>query len=184
MSARLLLLGELRRALGDERVSLGHERAVPELARDDHLAPLPEWIGHDARVGDRHRGGAVPVAHAETEVVADVPDGAVDHPAGEVVRAAGLDVAGLAGLGGGAEAGVDQGRREQHGGREGDDKPKLALARGVHSPDASAGWDAPGPAMAPGTGAAVSRSSRAPRDARWGRSAPPSPARRKPWTRS
>src|SRR3954447_20207295 len=51
--AAVLRLGELGRALGDERVPLGHEGPVPELALDDHLAPLPEGIRHHARVGDR-----------------------------------------------------------------------------------------------------------------------------------
>src|SRR3954452_22438128 len=180
MSAGLLVLRELRRAFRDERVALADERAALELTRDDHLAPLAEGVGHHARVGDRHRGGAVAVAHAEAELVAPVADRPLDHLSGELVGAARLELARLARLRGGAEARVDQGRREQDGGREGDDKPELALARGVHSPDASAGWGAPRPAMAPETGAGARPSSRAPRGAPWGRSAPRSRKRRRP----
>ena len=45
----------------------------------------------------------------------------VDHLAGELVRAAGLDLTGLAGLGGGAEAGVDHGRRHNKNKNEAND---------------------------------------------------------------
>src|SRR5215216_3248515 len=61
ISARLLVLRELRRALRHERVALGDEGAVLQLARDDHLAPLPERVGDDARVLDRHRAGPLAV---------------------------------------------------------------------------------------------------------------------------
>src|SRR3954468_24181858 len=98
MSARLLVLRELGRALRDQRVALAHEGAVLEPARDDHLASVAEGVGHDARVRHRDRLRAVAVTHAEPERVANVPDRAVHDLAREVVRAARLDLARLAGL--------------------------------------------------------------------------------------
>src|SRR4051812_5874195 len=66
-----LVLGELRRALRDQRVLLADEdRALPA-HRDDDLAVLPERVGHRAGVpdGDRRRS-ALAVAHPEVERVA------------------------------------------------------------------------------------------------------------------
>ena len=57
--------GELRRALGDQRVGLADEAGAPPAHGDDHLAPVAEGIGHRARVADRHRSRARAVAHAE-----------------------------------------------------------------------------------------------------------------------
>src|SRR5688500_17113205 len=60
-------LGELRRALRDERVLLAHERAVLALADgDDDLAALAERIGDRALVAHRAgRGPARALGHAE-----------------------------------------------------------------------------------------------------------------------
>src|SRR4051794_2058550 len=62
----LLVLGELRRALRDERVALAHERAVGALAdRHDDLAALAERVRDAALVADRDGRRPRPLAHAE-----------------------------------------------------------------------------------------------------------------------
>src|SRR3954454_4978525 len=132
ISSRRLLLGELRGALGDERVALAHEGAVPELALDDHLAAVVERVRDLACVAHRHRGAAVAVADAAEELAAAMPDRAVHVLAGHLVRAAGLDLRGLAGLRRCAEARVDEGRREHDSCPQGDDEADSPLAGRVH----------------------------------------------------
>src|SRR5215208_1301379 len=110
-------LRELRRTLRDERVALGHEGAVLELAGDDHLASLAKRVRHNPDVGDRHGLTAVAVADAEAQGIAPVLDGARHDLSGHLVRAPGLELARLAGLGGRAEARVDECGRKQDGGR-------------------------------------------------------------------
>src|SRR4030088_345356 len=62
-----LLVRELRRALGDERGPLPHERAALLAHGHAHSAALAERVRHDPGVADRHRGGPGAVAHAEEE---------------------------------------------------------------------------------------------------------------------
>ena len=69
-----LPVAELRRALRDERVLLGHECIATAVHSDDDLgAPARERVGHGAGVTHRHgdRGGrSAAVAHAEDEQIA------------------------------------------------------------------------------------------------------------------
>src|SRR5207245_1047985 len=80
---------ELRRALRDERVALHDEAAAAHPSRNDHLAPVPERVGHDARVDDRQRDAPAAVADAEAEQAAVPADRAGHHLAGDLVRPAG-----------------------------------------------------------------------------------------------
>ena len=61
---------ELRRALGDQRVALGHESPAFALDGHDHLAPRAEGVGHDSLVANRDRYATGALAHAEVEDVA------------------------------------------------------------------------------------------------------------------
>src|SRR5688572_17094274 len=62
----LLVLGELRRALGDERVLLAHEGAgLVLLDGHDDLAALAERVGHAADVLDRDARPALALLHLE-----------------------------------------------------------------------------------------------------------------------
>src|SRR3954465_12012944 len=70
-----LVGGELRRALGDQRVLLAHVPVALLAHVDDHLAPLAEGIGERPLVGHRHRPLAAPIAYPEVRdrPVARVP---------------------------------------------------------------------------------------------------------------
>src|SRR3954471_11175871 len=109
----LLFGGELRRALGDERV----RPADPDVALlahvDDHLAAGPERIRQRARVADRHRGRARAVAHTEVRdrSVARVPRDDLAGQlvgAGRVARRGGGELARAAGLARRTEARPDE----------------------------------------------------------------------------
>src|SRR4051794_29362590 len=76
-SALLLGLGELRRALGDQRVLLPDEHGALLADVDDDLAALAERVGHRALVAHGHRAGPVPVAHPEQQCRALAVNGAV-----------------------------------------------------------------------------------------------------------
>src|SRR3954470_11148366 len=80
-----LVLGELRRALRDQRVLLADEDGALLAHRDDHLAAVAERVGHRARVPDGDRGAAGPVADLEVDRRAAPDDRAVDDLAGQLV---------------------------------------------------------------------------------------------------
>src|ERR1044071_5499429 len=84
-----LVRGELRRALGHQRILLADEQRALLANVDDDLAPGPERVRQHALVAHRHRHVAIAIAHPE------VRDGALvriarDHLAGELVRLARL----------------------------------------------------------------------------------------------
>src|SRR5829696_3907185 len=133
-SGALGVLGELGRALGDERVALGNEGASSELALDDHLAAVAERVRHHAAVDHGDGLGAVTVADPEAQRIALALDRPVHYLARQLVGLPGTNLARLAGGGGRAEAGVDERAGEQHGGAQEDREPQLALAGGVHRP--------------------------------------------------
>src|SRR4051812_37228058 len=84
--ALLLVLGELRRALRDERVALAHEGAVGALAdRDDDLAALAERVRDGALVAHRDGRRAGALAHAERVDVAAVDVGPLLDLPGQLV---------------------------------------------------------------------------------------------------
>src|SRR3954454_21756460 len=68
----LLLVGELRRALGHQGVALADELGALLAHRHDDLAALAERVGHRADVAHRHRAGPVAAAHAERLAARDV----------------------------------------------------------------------------------------------------------------
>src|ERR671916_299709 len=76
LSLLLLLGGELRRALGDQRIVLADEGVTLAANVDDHLAALAEGIGNRPVVGDRHGLAARTILHAERVRVAAVAPGA------------------------------------------------------------------------------------------------------------
>src|SRR4051812_12411661 len=84
----LLLVRELRRALGDQRVALADEDVAPLADGHDDLAPVAERVRDGADVAHGDRRGAVAVAHPEHLAAGDVADRAVDHLSGELVGAA------------------------------------------------------------------------------------------------
>src|SRR5919198_486789 len=155
-SALVLLVGELRGALRDERVLLAHEDVALLAHGDDDLAPVAERVGHRARIADRHGRAAVAVAHPEVDGAAVLPDRAVHDLAGQLVRAPALGARGesarLHRLAGCVEARVDE-RSGQHDGRgERDDQADPALAGRVHQrlrsiPDASPIGPVPAPRL-------------------------------------
>src|SRR5215218_6476826 len=64
-SGLVLLGGELRRALRDQRALLAHEAVALPADADDDLAPFPERVGQRPVVGDGHGALAGAIAHAE-----------------------------------------------------------------------------------------------------------------------
>src|SRR6476661_6479755 len=104
--------GELRRALGHERVGLSHEGSALEFPGEDDLTPTAEGVRDDAAVGDRQALTAtVAVGDAEAEFVALAPHRALDDAAGELGARAGCgadQLRGLLRLGRGAERRVDE----------------------------------------------------------------------------
>ncbi len=129
-------VGELGRALGDQAVPFADQGPVAQLAADDHLAPLAERVGHRARIGDRDLGrAALAVGDLEVQLLPGVRDRVVDDGAVDVVAGAGAgrhQLGRALGLAGGAERDIDERRRQDHGGAEGDAQPDLALAIWIH----------------------------------------------------
>src|SRR5215207_3745466 len=64
-SGPVLLGGELRRALRDQRALLAHEAGALPPHADDDLATLAERVGQRSVIGDGHGALARAVAHAE-----------------------------------------------------------------------------------------------------------------------
>src|SRR4051794_1719246 len=90
-SGLVLLGGELRRALRDQRSLLPDEPLALAADADDHLAALAERVGQRPVVGDRHRALPGAIAHPEVRrrALAGIPR--LDL-AGELVDLAGLRV--------------------------------------------------------------------------------------------
>src|SRR5215211_8113896 len=134
-SGLLLLGGELRGALRDQRALLADEAVALAADADDHLAALAERIRQRALVGDRDRALAGPVAHPEVRGRALARVAGLDL-AGELVDLAGLrarhQLARRARLARRREARVDEGSGEQQGDAERHDEADLALAAGIH----------------------------------------------------
>src|SRR5215208_3678045 len=134
-SGLVLLGGELRRALRDQRAPLTDEPVALPAHADDHLAALPEGIWERPLVGDGHGALAGPVAYPEVRRRALAGVARLDL-ARELVDLAGLrarqQLARRARLAGGAEARVDEGSGQQHGDAERHHEADLALAAGIH----------------------------------------------------
>src|SRR3954447_9421512 len=137
-SARLLLVLELRRALGDQRVALADERVALLADRDDHLAVGAERVRHRALVGDRdgrRPGPGVALANAEVQRLAAPPVPRLDL-AGQLIALARLGVreqgSGRHGLARRREGRVDQRAGQEHHCRQQDDEPAPALAARSH----------------------------------------------------
>src|ERR1043165_2482267 len=84
-----LVRGELRRALGHQRILLADEQVALLADVDDDLAPGPERIRQHALVAHRHGDLAAAIAHPEVRHGALVRI-ARDHLPGELVRLARL----------------------------------------------------------------------------------------------
>src|SRR5687767_864784 len=134
-SGLVLLGGELRGALRDQRALLAHEAVALAADADDHLATLAERIRQRALVRNGHRALAGTVAHPEVRGRALARVAGLDL-AGELVDLAGLraadQLARRARLAGGREARVDQRSGQQDGDAERHDEADLTLAAGIH----------------------------------------------------
>src|SRR4051794_14271434 len=139
ISGPLVLRGELRRALGDQRVLLARPLRPALADADADLAPVAERVGHRSGVHHRDRRRAVQILDAEADRgAADVTDRAVDDPAVDLVGLARLalleQVARLELLDRRAHRREDQRAGQQDGGGQRHDEAHLALASGVHAP--------------------------------------------------
>src|SRR4051794_1158487 len=136
----LLLGGELRGTLRDQRVRRPDERApgtLPDV--HDHLASVAERVWHRPPVADLHgldRRRRVAVAHLEEHRAAVLVDRAGDDLARQVVAAirGGVrdQLRGLHRLAGGAEGCVDEGGGKQYCCAQRDPQADTTLATGVH----------------------------------------------------
>src|SRR3954453_8971803 len=134
--ALLLLVRELRRALGHERVAFADEPVAPLAHLHDDLATVAERVRDGADVAHGDRLGAVAVANAEGLAAGDVADRAVDHPSGQLIDAAavraGREATRRDGLASGREGRVDERAGQEQGRRERDDEADSAFAGRVH----------------------------------------------------